>query len=108
MHLTKAVGLVYKTANIGNLPVSMDENQSVVCSNCLVSPNHDFERDGETWAACPKCGREDRALDILREAAEYRATQSFNQTLARVADLDGPKDVRLEAAPERSYRWLTR
>ena len=80
----------------------MSDIQPILCSKCKVTPERGFERDGETWAACPICGQEDRVADIQREAALYNADKGVRGVLA---DLRG-SSFTVKSAPQREYRWI--
>ncbi len=80
-----------------------DETLPVLCGKCHVSPERGFERDGEMWAACPVCGKEDRVEDISREAAEYLTDKAAREMLSGI----GIDRISIKYPPEREYRWIT-
>jgi hypothetical protein len=82
----------------------MSDVKPILCGKCRVSPERGFERDGETWAACPVCGQEDRIIDIQREAALQYASKSLGDMLD---GFKGSSGLTIKRAPQRNYRWIT-
>ena len=80
-----------------------DQTGPILCGKCHVTPERGFERNGETWAACSICGREDRVEDIMREAAKYTADKSVRGMFSGLAG----SGMSVESPPERDYRWVT-
>jgi hypothetical protein len=81
----------------------MDESSPILCSKCHVSPERGFERDGEMWASCPVCGREDRVADIQREAGEYHADKAIGSIFSGLRS----SAMTVKSPPQREYRWIT-
>jgi uncharacterized Zn finger protein (UPF0148 family) len=81
----------------------MNDVQPILCGKCKITPKRGFERDGEMWASCPVCGREDRIADIQREAAEYHTDKAVRDTLSGVS----ANSMTVKSPPQREYRWIT-
>jgi len=80
----------------------MNDITNILCGKRHVTPERGFERDGETWAACPICGQEDRVEDIFGEAAKYRVDKSIPPLPVFQSSHMTVKDF-----PKQSYRWVT-
>lgn len=81
----------------------MSDIKKVLCSKCRVAPERGFERDGETWAACPVCGQEDPVETILREAAQHHARKVIGDVLRGAPT--GP-NVTVNEVPQPESRWI--
>jgi hypothetical protein len=80
----------------------MRHTRPILCGRCGIPAEPIADRGDEAWGACPRCQRDDRREDIVREANEYYAGKAFRAVFSRLKS----GSLSAKRPSKGQYRWI--